>query len=145
MRTNAIPVMVVLGLLSGLGLMAQSSKSADQTSTSAASAADQKAPVKEPKAWPVSFVDTAMPSVRVSTPGRLTFMLLLGNVSADAQPVTFAVQLRSSSGATLATQVTCTVGEKGGTTDQSSACRTDLPAKTPVVPVTFTVTSGNTP
>jgi len=59
--------------------------------------------------------------------------------------VTFAVQLRSSSGATLATQVTCTVGEKGGTTDQSSACRTDLPAKTPVVPVTFTVTSGNTP
>ena len=147
MRVNAITVMVVLTLLTGLGLTAQSSQPAEPTSMSTAPAVDRNPPVKgqtPAPAWPVSFVDTALPSIRVSTPERLTFTLLLANAGADAEPVTIGVPLRSSSGAALETKVGCTTDGKVQTGNES-ACRTQLPANMPVVPVTITVTAANTP
>lgn len=147
MRANAVTAIVVLSVLAYSGFRPQAEKPAEQTAALATkgSADQQPSPRAQTPApiWPVSFADTAMPPTRVSDPNRLTLTLLLANTSADAQSVTIAVPLRSSSGALLATDVTCTANGTAAVAAQSS-CQMELPAKTPIIPVTIGVATKAT-
>jgi hypothetical protein len=152
MRANALSVLALLSVLAGFGLAAQPPAPAEKPSSAAAS--DGSAP-QDPKGlqaapkWPVSFVDTALPPTRVSTPNELAFTLLVGNASADKQDVAVDVALRSSSGSRVQTTVSCdehnNQATESGKSKSEKGCVAILPADGPIVPVTIKVALPETP